>query len=903
MFPLQTFLISGLALLYLVSGRVGEEDQMELRYRISEELPERSFVGDVLQDSYMESRHESGIINQLKFRFLAPPTMNFEVDENNGILNTNGRIDRDGICGNKKKCEVKLDVVALVPEPMTFIEIIKVIIEILDVNDNWPFFSDTEITHEILESAVRGSSFVIPTAIDPDSGPSAVQTYHLEPKSSQFRLDIKKKVDGSTDVRLVLQEQLDHERRDSYKFKVVAIDGGNPAKSGSLNLNIIVHDTNDNSPRFQNTTYECTIPENLEVGSVIKRVNARDRDSGLYGQVLYNFSPRTENAYGHLFGIKNTTGDIFIKGIVDYEKSHVYHLVVTAHDRGPDSLPADATVIVQVMDTNDNAPQVTVNTLTAPGTNTAEVLENEDAHTFVAQLTVSDPDTGVNGLFQCHLSNGKFELTQMFESEYKITTRAKLDREEIPEYNLAITCKDQGREPQLSVKHLRVKVLDVNDNKPIFSKARYVATITENNYVAAFVVQVNATDRDAGDNANIMYQLEHNALENFRIDPKNGAITTRSVFDRERTPEMRFFVNAVDHGYPAQSGSAEVVVRVEDMNDESPKFTNEPYSFSVPENAAPPIQVGFLHAEDKDSREHSTFTFTFLPDREVAGTFSLDPHTGEIKTKVSLDREEKGLYQVPVAVIDTSNPPMSSTTIIDIHVDDENDNTPTFEFPSELNNTIQIPNLLPRGYVFAKILAHDHDIGANGNITYTFVSGSGTMLFGIDSSAGSLIVKTDLTNIDYREFELTIKAEDQGVPRRHSLSHGLKIAVNSSIPFSLKVEAPKEPLLSGHNFTIVVCLGTLSGVIMVILCVTIISIRRQEARRRNHKYNCRMEALKILHTTREQTKECDDNISVTKVIPFPIIHLITDLWFIMSFPFCGTTQKELSSQHCLFFTV
>ena len=220
MFSLQTVLIPMLALLYLVSGRVGEENQMELRYKISEELPERSFVGDVLQDSYMESRHESGIINQLKFRFLAPPTMAFEVDENNGILNTNGRIDRDGICANKRKCEVKLDVVALVPEPMTFIEIIKVIIEILDVNDNWPFFTDTEITHEILESAVRGSSFVIPTAIDPDSGPFAVQTYHLEPKSSKFRLDVRKKLDESTDLRLVLQEQLDHERRDSYKFKV-----------------------------------------------------------------------------------------------------------------------------------------------------------------------------------------------------------------------------------------------------------------------------------------------------------------------------------------------------------------------------------------------------------------------------------------------------------------------------------------------------------------------------------------------------------------------------------------------------------------------------------------------------------------------------------------------------------
>lgn len=841
------------------------EQQLELSYQISEELPQRSFVGDVLQDSNMQRRHDSRTLNQLKFRFLAPPTMAFEVDENNGIINTNGRIDRDGICANKRKCEVKLDVVALIPEPITFIEIVKVIIEILDVNDNWPFFTDTEVTHEILESAVRGSSFVIPTAIDPDSGPFGVQTYHLEPQSQSFRLDVTKKVDGSTDVRLVLQQPLDHERRDSYKFKVVAIDGGNPAKSGTLNLNVIVHDTNDNSPRFQNTTYECTIPENLEIGSVIKRVNAKDRDSGLYGQVIYNFSPRTEYAYGQLFGIKNTTGDVFIKGTVDYEKNQVYHLVVTAHDRGPDSLPADATLIVQVMDTNDNAPQVTVNTLSAAGTSVADVLENEAVGTFVAHLIVSDPDTGVNGQFECHLSNSKFALQKLYDTEYKITTRAKLDREEIPEYNLAITCQDEGREPQVSVKHLRVQVLDVNDNAPVFSKPRYVATIIENNFIAAFVVQVNATDKDAGENAHIMYQLQHDALDDFHIDAKSGAITARSVFDREANAEMRFLVYGVDHGYPAKSGSAVVVVHVDDMNDENPRFSRQHYSFSVPENSPPPTNVGAVHAEDKDSNEHNEFRFSFLPHREAARTFDIDPHTGGITTKVSLDREEKGVYHVPVAVIDTAHPPMSSTTVVDIHVTDENDNTPVFEFPSEFNNSIQISNLLPRGYVFARVIAHDQDIGANGNLTYTFVSGSGTMLFGIDPALGSLIVKTDLTKLDYREFELTIRAQDQGSPPRHALSHDFNIAVNSSIPFSMKVESPKAPLLSGHNFTIVVCLGTLSGVIMVILCVTIISIRRQEARRRNHKYNCRMEALKILHTTREQTKECDDNISVTKV--------------------------------------
>ncbi len=867
MLAIQYMVATVVGLLSLVAGRVGKDDQIELHYQISEELPEGSFVGDVLQDSYMDNKHESGIVDQLKFRFLAPPKLSFEVDENNGIITTNGRIDRDVICANKRKCDVKLDVVALISEPMTFIEIIKVVVEILDVNDCWPYFPETEITHEILESAAVGSSFVIPTAIDPDSGPLSIQSYHLEPLTSKFKLNVRKKVDGSTDVRLVLQEKLDHEEQDLYKVRVVAIDGGNPAKSGTLNLNIIVHDTNDNNPQFENSTYEVTIPENIALGSIIKRVRARDRDSGLYGQVLYSFSPRTETTYGHLFGIKNNTGDIFVKGIIDYETSHVYHLVVTAHDRGPDSLPADATVIIHLLDQNDWAPQVTVNTLSETGTDSAEVSEDVDVGTFVAHLTVRDPDTGVNGLFECHLSSSKFSLQKLYDTEYKISTRAKLDREEIPEFNLAITCQDEGRDPQVSIKHLRVIVTDINDNTPVFNKPVYVTNVIENNYIGAFVVQVNATDRDSGDNADIVYSLQHDALDNFHIDARNGAITARSVFDRERNEDIKFLVLAADHGYPSHTGTASVIVHIGDMNDERPHFSQPNYSFSVPENSPPNTDVGVVHAEDRDSSSHNEFTFSFLPDRETAETFAIDSYTGKITTKVSLDREEKGLYHVPVAVIDTANPPLSSTTTIDIHITDQNDCSPIIEYPSETNNTIQISNLLPRGYIFTKVQVHDPDIGANGNVTCSFVSGSGTMLFGIDPSTAALIVKTDLTKLakDYREFELTIKCEDQGEQRR-SVQAFLSVAVNSSIPFVLKVEAPAKPLLAGHNLTLVVALGTISAVVVVILCVTIISIRRQEVRRRNHKYNCRMEALKILHTTNpEQTTIGDDNVSVTKV--------------------------------------
>ncbi len=107
--------------------------------------------------------------------------------------------------------------------------------------------------------------------------------------------------------------------------------------------------------------------ENTPLQSTILRVRAHDLDTGVNGAVYYEFSTQTQAAYGHLFGIRNKTGEIYIKSELDYEKGSVYHLSVMAHDQGPDSIPADATVIVRVLDVNDNSPQITVNTLAASG--------------------------------------------------------------------------------------------------------------------------------------------------------------------------------------------------------------------------------------------------------------------------------------------------------------------------------------------------------------------------------------------------------------------------------------------------------------------------------------------------------------------------------------------------------
>ena len=282
------------------------------------------------------------------------------------------------------------------------------------------------------------------------------------------------------------------------------------------------------------------------------------------------FSTQTKGAYGHLFGIRNHTGEIYVRDVLDYEKGDVYHLSLMAHDQGPDSVPADATVIVRVEDINDNAPQITVNTLAAAGTEVAEIAEDSSPDTFVAHITVVDPDSGSNGAFTCDLEDNHFKLEQMFFGEYKIVNVAPLDRETRQTYNLAVTCRDEGLEPQLSIKHIQVTVVDINDNPPVFKDEIYTAVLLENNLVGAFILHVNATDDDIGDNAKIRYSINDDVRNLVYIDQRSGTVMAKASFDHEEVQDIAFTVKAKDKGEPPLSATTRVLVKIGDVNDENP---------------------------------------------------------------------------------------------------------------------------------------------------------------------------------------------------------------------------------------------------------------------------------------------------------------------------------------------
>lgn len=753
----------------------------------------------------------------------------------------------------------------------------------MDVNDNSPRFDTVASGHtvlSILESAAVGSTFLLPSATDPDSPSFGVHRYDIVSDSNKFGLSVTKKLDGFLDVRLRLRERLDRELRDEYRLRLIAFDGGHPARSDSINVTVRVLDANDNDPTFDRQTYEVTIVETDAAArssafgrNPIVRVRATDPDIGENGRVVYGFAPQTRALYGQLFFIDNRTGEIYVRAGIDREIHSALQLIVTAEDAGPNSHPVDVTVVVTVADVNDNRPTIVVNTLTdgyrpgLVGADRAAVPENAAPGTFVAHVTVVDPDAGRNGTVNCTLlgdsSANFFTLEERLllhqpETEYQVLTLTALDREMRATYDLSIACTDLGSPPQHTVRRLPVTVIDENDNPPVFSWPVYTAVITENNQPGALVVRVNATDPDEGVNGAIAKFVIVGSVDSrmFNVDER-GQIRVTASLDREESDVWRFQVIAVDRGTPPRSGSAVVVVTVDDVDDCEPAFTKERYRMTVLENQAPGAIVGWVLARDADMPPFNAVRYAFAVNNQATDCFAIDELNGTLTTRCRLDRELQPVYYLTVVAI-SSTPPSThgkcgdqptgqrKTATVKVHVSDENDHPPTFLFPAPNNDTVTVSSAAPEGHSVARLVASDRDAEANGHLTYHLQADKtdDSSTFAVDPVVGTVFVSRSLIDIDHRVFQLTVVADDGGRPNSLSTKSTLTIVVNSTIPFTPPTLAggsvASSPLGLTSNSAIVI-VGGLGGVVFLLaICLVAASLacvrRRRPFSRRQQRH-------------------------------------------------------------------
>ncbi|XP_045060987.1 protocadherin alpha-4-like isoform X22 [Coregonus clupeaformis] len=638
----------------------------QIRYSITEEPKEGAYVGDLAKDLGFSV----DILAERRFRIVSGSKEGIlQINQDNGMLYVNRNIDREELCEKNSVCLINLKTVAENPMEIHYVEV-----EITDINDHSPNFPENEKRLEIAENAVlQGTRFPIDAARDPDVGANSLSKYTLSP-NDHFELDVKTRGEDKIPF-LILKKPLDREQKPEIRLILTAFDGGETARSGSVNITIHVIDVNDNAPVFDRQVYTVTLYENAPVGASVLKLNATDIDDGANGQVIYTFDNSLKNKAFDLFEIDNVTGEITVKGLVDFEEQSVYEIDVQASDKGPVTLTGHCSVVIKVKDVNDNAPEMDVTSLSS------QVPEDARPGTAVALISVSDMDSGENGLVICTISdNIPFELKPYFQKNmYSLITKSRLDRESELMYTVTITSTDKGDPSLSSHKTITVHISDVNDNSPVFSRSQYTFYVPENNAAHASVFSLSASDRDQDGNARVYYNIwksdgDAPIVSYLNINSDDGDIYALKSFDFEKLKTFQFQVVATDSGTPSLSSTVTVNVFILDQNDNAPVILY-PVSANgsaegveeIPRNMNAGHLVTKVRAYDADIGYNGWLLFS-LQEVTDHSLFALDRYTGQIRTLRSFTETDEAEHKLVILVKDNGNVSLSATATVMINV-------------------------------------------------------------------------------------------------------------------------------------------------------------------------------------------------------------------------------------------
>uniref|UniRef100_A0A8D1HEI1 Cadherin domain-containing protein n=1 Tax=Sus scrofa TaxID=9823 RepID=A0A8D1HEI1_PIG len=654
-------------LLFFIILAAWETGSGQVHYSVPEEAKHGTFVGRIAQDLGLEL----GELVPRLFRVTSKSRGDLlEVNLQNGILFVNSRIDREELCGRSLECSIHLEVIVERP-----LQVFHVEVEVRDINDNPPVFPATQKNLFIAESRPLDSRFPLEGASDADIGENALLTYRLS-SNDYFSLDVPAADREVTPLGLVLRKPLDREESPELHLVLTATDGGKPELTGTVQVLVKVLDANDNAPAFDRTLYAVKLPENVPNGTLVMKLNASDLDEGSNGAIIYSFSSDLSPGLKSKFSIDPLSGEITVTGPIDFEERNAYKIRVEATDKGLPPLAGHCTVFVEVVDANDNAPEVTITSLSLP------ISENAQPGTVITLINVFDQDSGANGQVTCSLMpHSPFKLVSTFKNYYSLVLDGTLDRESVASYELVVTARDGGSPSLWATARVSVEVGDVNDNAPVFAQPEYTVFVKENNAPGCHIFTVSARDADAQENARVAYSLVERrvgerALSSYvSVHAESGQVFALQPLDREELELLQFRVSARDAGAPPLGSNVTLQVFVLDENDNAPALLPPPPpSQRVARWVGAGQVVAKVRAVDADSGYNAWLSYELQEEAAAPGgarsAFRVGLYTGEISTTRALDEADAARQRLLVLVKDHGEPALTATATVLLWLED-----------------------------------------------------------------------------------------------------------------------------------------------------------------------------------------------------------------------------------------
>ena len=690
-------------------------------FSVLETLPVGNTVGQVIAID-----QDSGINSLLTYSIITGnDDFTFAINESSGAIEVANTLNFSDI----QQYDLMIRVADQGMPPLDATTLVS--IRVVSVDSTLPMFLQPSYQAEVFENATTNTMVVQVMAFDPLTNQSNNLIYSLPDQTLNIFA-----IDSTTGI-ISVNGTLDRESQDTYQFEVTAEDTNDSARITYAQIRIAILDANDFAPVFNQSLYHFLLEEETSSGMEIGTVRATDEQDVGINSVIMDYLIEDQDIP---FSV-NASGTIVSLSIIDRENVSSFEFNVTALDAGVPVLSGNAVVRITITDINDNPP------VFDEDFTMVDVMENASIGHLILTVSAFDVDIGSNGMVQYSLLNDNttFAINQLTGA---LTLQQLLDYEAISQYNITVMATDLGTPQMNSTLSVTINVIDVDNTGPVFLLSEYVFNVSENASVPSEVGTVTAIDVDS---SVVTYSIPGGDLSEFSINTMGVILLTQSL-DYERTTEYPLIVTASssDHNDDSLTSTAMVLILVNDVNDNSPVFLNQPYMFTISENAAVGTHIGRLTIADQDSGLNSLITAT------IEGDDAFYVSDFAVVTNTSLDRESQSVYNLQLVAEDFGTPSLSSSTNITVIITDVNDNAPVFmqDFTSVI-----IPENSTNGTIIFTASASDIDEGSNAIVTYLF-DDQGLSTFTINSTTGEVILSGQLDAEIIPTYSIVIVASD-----------------------------------------------------------------------------------------------------------------------------------------------